>query len=42
VGGGIFYKLSDSLALVLSSNAQVAAPKFTMNLDFNAGVGFAF
>jgi hypothetical protein len=32
----------DSLALVLSSNAQVAAPKFTLNLDLNAGVGFAF
>jgi hypothetical protein len=42
VGGGIFYKLGDSLALVLSSNAQVAAPKFTLNLDINAGVGFVF
>jgi hypothetical protein len=42
VGGGIFYKLVDSVALILSSNAQVAAPKFTLNLDINAGVGFAF
>ena len=42
VGGGIFYKLGSSAALVLSSNAEVAAPKFTLNLDFNAGVGFAF
>ena len=42
VGGGVFYKLGDSLALVLSTNAQVAAPKFTLNLDLNAGVGFAF
>ena len=42
VGGGIFYKLGGSAALVLSSNAEVAAPKFTLNLDFNAGVGFAF
>jgi hypothetical protein len=42
VGGGIFYKLSDSVDLVLSSNAQVAAPKFTLNVDFNAGVGFVF
>jgi len=42
VGAGFFYKLSDSVALVLSSNAQVAAPKFTLNLDLNAGVGFAF
>ena len=38
----IFYKLGDSLGLVLSSNVQVAAPKFTLNLDINAGVGFAF
>src|SRR5262249_19192003 len=42
VGGGVFYKLTESLALVLSSNAQVAAPKFTLNLDINGGVGFAF
>jgi hypothetical protein len=42
VGGGIFYKLSDSVDLVLSSNAQVAAPKFTLNFDVNAGVGFVF
>jgi len=42
VGAGFFYKLNDSVALVLSSNAQVAAPKFTLNLDLNAGVGFAF
>jgi hypothetical protein len=42
VGGGIFYKLGDSVGLILSSNAQVAAPKFTLNLDINAGVGFGF
>jgi len=30
------------LGLVLSSNAQVAAPKFTLNLDVNAGVGLSF
>jgi hypothetical protein len=42
VGGGIFYKLGDSVGLVLSSNVQVAAPKFTLNLDINAGVGFGF
>ena len=42
VGGGIFYKLTDSVGLVLSSNVQVAAPKFTLNLDINAGVGFGF
>jgi len=42
VGGGVFYKLGDSLALVFATNAQVAAPKFTLNLDLNAGIGFAF
>jgi hypothetical protein len=42
VGGGIFYRLSDSAELVLSTNAQVAAPKFTLNLDVNGGVGFVF
>jgi hypothetical protein len=42
VGGGIFYRLTDGVELVLSSNAQVAAPKFTLNLDVNGGVGFVF
>jgi hypothetical protein len=42
VGGGISYKLADSAALVLAINSQVAAPKFTLNFDLNAGVGFAF
>src|SRR5262245_45224516 len=42
VGAGFFYKLGDSLSLVLSTNAQAAAPKFTLNLDLNAGVGFVF
>jgi hypothetical protein len=42
VGGGLFYRLSDNVELVLSSNAQVAAPKFTINLDVNGGVGFVF
>jgi len=42
VGAGFFYKLGDSVDLVLSSNAQAAAPKFTLNFDVNAGVGFAF
>ena len=42
VGGGVFYRLGDSLALVFATNAQVAAPKFTLNLDVNAGIGFAF
>ena len=42
VGGGISYKLADSVALVLAMNSQVAVPKFTLNFDLNAGVGFAF
>jgi hypothetical protein len=42
IGGGVFYRLGESLALVFSTNAQVAAPKFTLNLDLNAGIGFAF
>jgi hypothetical protein len=42
IGAGVFYKLTPSLALVLSSNAEVAAPKFTLNLDINGGLGFAF
>ena len=42
VGGGFVYRLTPSLGLVLSSNAQVAAPNFTLNLDVNAGVGFSF
>jgi hypothetical protein len=42
VGGGVMYKLSHAIGLVAASNAQVAAPKFTFNLDFNAGVAFSF
>jgi hypothetical protein len=42
VGGGVSYKLAPAIALVASTNAQVAAPKFTLNLDLNAGVAFSF
>jgi hypothetical protein len=42
IGAGVFYKLTTSLALVLSSNVEAAAPKFTLNVDINGGVGFAF
>jgi hypothetical protein len=42
VGAGVFYKLGSSVALVLSTNVETAAPKFTINLDLNGGVGFAF
>ena len=42
LGGGFIYRLNPSFGLVLSSNAQVAAPNFTLNVDVNAGVGFSF
>jgi hypothetical protein len=42
VGGGVSYKLAPAIALVASTNAQVAAPSFTLNLDLNAGVAFSF
>jgi hypothetical protein len=42
VGGGVFYKLTSAVALVLSSNVEFAAPKFTLNLDINGGIGFVF
>lgn len=41
-GAGLLYKLTADLGLVLSSNAEVAAPHFTVNLDINAGVEFEF
>jgi hypothetical protein len=42
VGGGFLYKLTSTLALEASSNVQIAEPKFTFNVDFNAGVAFNF
>jgi len=42
VGGGFFYMLSDTAALTLATNAQLAAPKFTLNFDLNGGIGFVF
>jgi hypothetical protein len=42
VGGGFLYKLNSTLALEASSNLQIAEPKFTFNVDFNAGVAFNF
>jgi hypothetical protein len=42
VGGGVSYRLTPAIALVVGSNATFAAPKFTFNLDFNGGVAFSF
>ena len=42
VGGGILYKLGANFGLVAGSNLEVAAPKFTFNIDLNAGVAASF
>lgn len=42
VGGGILYKLSSSFGLQAGTNLEVAAPKFTFNIDLNAGVAVSF
>jgi hypothetical protein len=42
VGGGFFYRLNPTLSLVLSSNLELAAPKFTANVDLDGGVAFNF
>jgi hypothetical protein len=42
VGGGILYKLTGNFGLVAGSNLEVAAPKFTFNIDLNAGVAASF
>jgi len=42
VGGGFLYKLTSTFALEASSNVQIAEPKFTFNVDLNAGVAFNF
>ena len=42
VGGGFLYKLTSTFALEASSNLQIAEPKFTFNVDLNAGVAFNF
>ena len=42
VGGGFIYKLTSTFGIVASSNVQIAEPKFTFNVDLNAGVAFKF
>ena len=41
-GGGLLYKLTPTLGFEASSNMQIAEPKFTFNIDFNAGVAVSF
>jgi hypothetical protein len=41
-GGGLFYRLNSRLSLMLSSNVELAAPKFTVNVDLDAGLAFNF
>ncbi|HLK89016.1 MAG TPA: tetratricopeptide repeat protein [Polyangia bacterium] len=42
VGGGLLYKLSSSFGVQAGTNLEVAAPKFTFNVDLNAGVAVSF
>jgi hypothetical protein len=42
VGGGFLYKLSSTFGFEASTNLQIAEPKFTFNVDLNAGVAFSF
>jgi hypothetical protein len=39
-GGGLLFDLGDNFGLVAGVNAQVGAPRFTVNVDFNGGVAF--
>jgi hypothetical protein len=41
-GGGFFYKLTSTFSLMLSSNLELAAPKFTVNVDLDAGLALNF
>ncbi len=42
VGAGFLYELTSTFGLEASSNVQIAEPKFTFNVDLNAGVAFDF
>ena len=42
VGGGLLYKITPTFGLETSTNMQIAEPKFTFNIDFNAGVAVSF
>ncbi len=42
VGGGFLYTLTSAFGLEASTNVQIAEPKFTFNVDLNAGIAFSF
>ncbi len=42
VGGGVLFKVAGEFGIIAGTNLQLAAPKFTANLDINAGVAVAF
>jgi len=42
VGAGLLYRLTSTFGIEASSNVQIAEPKFTFNVDLNAGVAFNF
>ena len=39
---GLIYDLGKTAALIVALNTQLGVPKFTFNVDFNAGVGLKF
>ena len=39
---GIMYDFTKNLGLIVALNTQVGVPKFTFNLDFDAGLGIKF
>ena len=39
---GIMYDFTKNLGLIVAINTQVGVPKFTFNLDFDAGLGIKF
>lgn len=41
-GGGLLVKVAGELAIVAGANLQLAAPRFTANVDLNAGLALAF
>jgi hypothetical protein len=41
-GGGLMYDIGDRLAAVVQVNSVLAFPEFTVHVDGNIGVAFAF
>jgi hypothetical protein len=40
LGGGLQYDLTDHVGIIAAINTQLAAPRFTFNVDFDAGLAF--